>query len=126
VRRRARGDAGTVGAVELVIVTPILVTMIFGVVQMALCWHARNIVQATAEEASRIATAADGTCAQAEAEGVTLGRRLGGSFLDGAATVRCTDGATVVVTVQADALSILPGFDFPVRARTETAAPRER
>jgi hypothetical protein len=126
MRRRARGDAGTVGAVELVIVTPILVMMIFGVVQMALCWHARNIVQATAEEASRVATAADGTCADASARGVDLGRRLGGSFLDGDARVVCTDGATVVITVEADALSILPGLEFPVRARTETAAPRER
>lgn len=106
--------------------TPLLVLMIFGVVQMALCWHARNIVQATAEETSRVATAADGTCAEAERRGVELGARLGGSFLSGPATVRCTDGLTVVVTVEADALSILPGIDFPVRASTEAAAPRER
>lgn len=124
--RRARGDAGVVGAVELVIVTPLLIVMIFGVVQMALCWHARNIVQATAEETNRLATAADGTCDDAARRGVDLGARLGGSFLAGPAVVRCADGPTVVVTVTAEALSILPGVRFPVRAETETAAPKER
>ncbi len=115
-----------VGAVELTIVTPLLVLMIFGVVQMALCWHARNIVQATAEETNRIATAADGTCAQAEQRGLDLGARLGGSFLDGPVAVRCTAGPTVVVTVSGNALSILPGMRFGVRAESETAAPKER
>ena len=108
------------------IVLPLLVLMIFGVVQMALCWHARNVVEATAQETSRIATAADGGCAEAVAQGVALGAWLGGSFLDGAAMVACADGPTVVVTVQANALSILPGIEFPVRARTVAQAPKER
>jgi hypothetical protein len=108
------------------IVLPVLIVMIFGVVQMALCWHARNIVESTAEEASRIATAADGTCAQAESEGAALGLRLGGHFLDARPTVACLAGPVVVVTVQARALSILPGLDFPVSASAQASAPRER
>jgi len=119
-------DAGSTGALELMIVLPLLVLMIFGIVQMALCWHARNVVEATAQEASRIASAVDGSCAEAQSRGVALGARLGGSFLDGAADVSCVEGATVVVTVQSHALSILPGVRFPVTARTEVRAPKER
>ena len=124
--RRARGgDDGTTGAIELMIVLPLLVLMIFGVVQTALCWHARNVVEAAAQEASRIATAADGSCAEAERTGAQLGARLGGSFLDGPIGVTCADGPTVVVTVSSRALSILPGIDFPVVAHGGASAPKE-
>ncbi len=108
------------------IVLPVLVLMTFGVIQMALCWHARNIIESTAEEASRIATAADGTCAEAQTKGATLGKRLGGNFLEGMPTVTCRAGATVVVNARGLALSILPGLDFPVTATAEAAAPKER
>ena len=123
---RARGDDGAASSVELMIVLPVLVLMIFGVIQMALCWHARNIVESTAEESSRIATAADGTCAEAQTEGAALGKRLGGNFLEGTPTVTCTPGATVVVNVRGLALSILPGLDFPVTATASASAPKER
>ena len=126
MRRVRRDDRGATGAVELMIVLPILVLLIFGVVQMALCWHARNVVQATAEEASRVASAVDGTCAEAEARGVELSARLGGSFLTGTTSVACTGTLTVTVAVRSNALSILPGIRFPVRAETTAAAPKER
>jgi Flp pilus assembly protein TadG len=126
VQRVRRDDRGATGAVELMILLPILVLLIFGVVQMALCWHARNVVEATAEEASRVASAVDGSCAEAEARGVELSTRLGGSFLTGATSVACTGTVTVTVAVRSNALSILPGIRFPVRAETTAAAPKER
>ena len=126
MRRLRRDDSGATGAVELMIVLPILVLMIFGVVQMALCWHARNIVEATAQEASRVATAVDGTCAEAETRGAELSVQLGGSVLTGPAVVTCAGGLTVTVVVRSNALSILPGIRFPVRAQSTAAAPKER
>lgn len=126
MRRVRRDDRGATGALELMIMLPILVLLIFGVVQMALCWHARNVVQATAEEVSRVASAVDGTCAEAEAHGVELSARLGGSFLAGTTSVACTGTLTVTVAVRSNALSILPGIRFPVRAETTASAPKER
>jgi Flp pilus assembly protein TadG len=126
MRRVRRDDRGATGAVELMIMLPVLVLLIFGVVQMALCWHARNVVQATAEEASRVASAVDGTCAEAEARAQLDTVRLGGSFLTGTTSVACTGTLTVSVAVRSNALSILPGIRFPVQAETTAAAPKER
>src|SRR3954452_960240 len=54
--RLRRGDDGT-RAVELVLLTPLLMFVVFLVVQAALYMHARHVVLAAAQQGARLARA---------------------------------------------------------------------
>ena len=71
-RRRAslgllREDAGA-GAVELVIVTPLLMLLVLGVIQFALAEQAQHVAQAAATQALAAARVQDGTAAAGQAQ----------------------------------------------------------
>ena len=51
-----RRDAGS-SAIELVLLTPLLIVIIFGLVQAALLWHAQHVVSAAAQQGARFARA---------------------------------------------------------------------
>ncbi len=117
-RRRhpaARGDAGA-SVIELIGLTPLVVLLTFGTVQVALWMYEKQLVTAAAQEAAHAAAAADLTPAQASG----IGEAAADRFLVGDDTVtmqtitveRGADAAEASIT--ATGLSMIPGLDLQV------------
>jgi Flp pilus assembly protein TadG len=126
VSERERGSS----AIELVLVTPVLVALVFAVVQAALLWNAQHAAVAAAQQGARLARTAvqsGESDAQVRAATVAYLRSLGASVTDTpAVAVRRTNG-WVTVTVTARAVSVLPGATLTVhgssRGPVETFTP---
>ena len=89
-RSAARSRDGGAAVVEFVLVATLLVFLLFGVLQVAVYFYARNVVAASAADAARYA-AAEGV---APGAGASRATRLIGEGLDDAdaAGLRCTSG----------------------------------
>lgn len=116
-RVRPRGDRGS-SAVELVLLTPLLMFVIFLVVQAALYMHARHVVLAAAQQGARLARSATPTdqmaVDSARADTFSYLHQLGADVVsDPSVTVTRADGQ-VTVRVSAHAVSILPGLSLRV------------
>ncbi len=120
----AAGDADDRGssAVELAVLAPVLLVMVFVVVQAALFMHARHVALAAAQQGARIARTTDLTTAAglAAAQTGTLAylRRLGGDVVTAPTVTVTRDEQSATVVVQADAVSVLPGLHLRVTARS--------
>jgi Flp pilus assembly protein TadG len=62
-RRRSRGDAGA-AAVELAIVLPLLILLVFGIIEFSLLWHQSQGLQASAREGARVAALPQNTVSE--------------------------------------------------------------
>ncbi len=118
VRSRALPDheAGTVTA-ELVVATPLLLLLVFGIIQFALWQHAVHVATAAAQEGARAARTqpADPHAGRDRAHGFIA--QVGAEELLTDATVTATrTSARVRVEVTAHTPAILFGLDLPVRA----------
>ena len=123
-RRHARticrgGDSGS-SAVELVLITPALMLVVFVIVQAALYMHARHLVTAAAQHGARIARAAgmSTTAGTGDARSETLNylHTVGGDMTNSPEVTVTRDATTATVVVHADAISILPGLHLSVTA----------
>lgn len=111
---RPRDERGAV-SIELVILLPALLAVMFLGMQAALYYHARTIAIAAAQEGARAAGAEDATSAD--------GSRAANAYLDDAggdalesSRVRVTRTATAATaTVTGRSLSVLPGWRPRVR-----------
>ncbi|MCI0686313.1 MAG: pilus assembly protein [Sporichthyaceae bacterium] len=126
-RRRGGRDRGDT-LVEAILITPIMFFIVLVVIQFALWYHARQIVTAAAQEATRVARVATATPDQVAQAGQdrayafveTLG---GGTVADPSVQVDRT-ATTVTVQVEASTLTIVPGLDL--RATARSVSPVER
>jgi Flp pilus assembly protein TadG len=113
-------DAGS-SAIELVLLTPLLIVIIFGLVQAALVWHAQHVVVAAAQQGARIARTDPGAGAATDpatvrAETISYLHQLGADLI-GQPTVSITrTPGWVTVTVTGHAVSLLPGATLTVHA----------
>ena len=113
---------------ELVVLFPVVLLVIFGVIQGALFFHGRNVVLAAAEQGVRAART-DGQSAPA---GVATARARQ-FLLDTGELANFTDltispavtATEVRVTVTARTVSLLPGLPGP-QVRASASGPRER
>jgi Flp pilus assembly protein TadG len=116
-RRTRRGDDGS-SAVELVLLTPLLMFVVFLVVQAALYMHARHVVLAAAQQGDRLARAqasSDESAVQQARTGTYAYVRQLGADIVGDPTVTVTrTGGVATVRVSAHAVSILPGLSLRV------------
>jgi Flp pilus assembly protein TadG len=121
---RERGDV----ALEMVLLAPIIIFMIFVVIQFALWYHARHVVTAAAQEGARVARAANTSAAAAEQAGrdraYTFIDTLGGSIVEDPNVVVNRGVATVSVRVTGTAIHIVPGLRLQVRG--QSVGPVER
>ena len=118
-RERLRDDSGF-SALEMVIIFPVTILIVFGIVQFAIWYHANDIAQAAAQQAVRSASAYNGTQADGtreagqvlteNAKGLIIHTRIACSRHPGIATV----------TVTGEALQVIPFIPLPVKA-TATA-----
>ncbi|MBE3204734.1 TadE family protein [Parafrankia irregularis] len=110
---RGSRDAGA-ASVELVIATPLLITMLLVVIQFALWAHASHVAASAARggaDAARVYGAAP--TAGDDAARLILAQ-LGGTVLTGTGVQLDRRPETVTVTVTGNAVSLLPGISLPV------------
>ena len=120
------GEDGAAGAVELVLLTPLVIALTFGTIQVGLWMHGRNLVTAAAQEAARTAAVADLDAAG----GAGRGEQAARAFLAdqdvvevGAVSVqRGTETVTAVVT--GTGLTMLPAVDLRVTGRARASVER--
>ena len=119
-REKERGES----VIELVIAVPVLLLLVFTIVQFTLVWHAEQVAQAAASQALAAARVQGGTQAggQAQAEQI-LNQVAGGTLPTRVVSVQLgADQADVDVSGTSE--SILPFFTLHVHA--EAAGPVER
>ena len=116
-------------AIELVLLTPVLIALVFTVVQAALVWNAQHAAVAAAQQGARLArTASDGVDpSRVQAATVAYLHSLGASLLDAPTVTVQRTGGWATVTVTAHAVSLLPGATLTVhgtsRGPIETFTP---
>jgi Flp pilus assembly protein TadG len=111
-----RGERGSV-SLEMVVLAPALLLLVFAVVQASLWFYARSLALAAAESGVAVARAHGHTPGEGvQAAQAWLARNAGDSVAHPAVTLTAATPATVEITVEARSLSLLPGVPgFPVR-----------
>ena len=114
--RRQRDEGSS--AVELVLLTPLLMFVIFIVVQAALYMHARHVVLAAAQQGARLARAEASNdlaaVASARAGAYSYLKQLGADIVADPNVTVTRAGGQATVRVSAHAVSILPGLTLHV------------
>jgi Flp pilus assembly protein TadG len=144
VRDRVRDpgrDRGS-SALELVLITPVLIALVFGLVQTALVWNARHTVGSAAQHGARLArtatalslavtspgtaasptTGATSSAADVEIRRSTLSflRQTGGASLRHPTVTIAYQGLYAVVTVSGTTVGVLPGTSVRVSGSSRT------
>lgn len=120
-------------SIEMVLLLPIALTLLFLVVQGAVYYHGRSVAMSSAQEGARQAAAREGTNAMGRERALAFADRVGGDgVLEGATAKvhRNPAAGTVTVTVTGRTLSVIPGWDPEVsqsstRPIEKFSAPRE-
>ena len=122
---RRRNQTGST-SLELVVLFPVLLAVIFGLVQGALWFHARNVAAAAAQEGVRVARVETGTAEAGRARAAGFLADAGGADVLTDPTIDVTtDAQRVRVVVAGRSISVLPGV--PGLAVEQSAAgPVER
>jgi len=122
VRGRERGAV----SVELVLATPLLLMLVFGVIQFGLWQHAVHIAVAAAQDGARAARTEQGTATAGQAATQALLDQLGhGQIRDAQVTVTRTPERTRVA-ILAHTEAIVFGLDLPIRAVADSPTERFR
>jgi Flp pilus assembly protein TadG len=117
-----RCDAGS-SALELVLLTPALIALVFALIQTALVWNAKHTVGAAAQHGARLArtetalapnvlAAADagaGAAVRTRASTLRFLQQIGGQALRDPSVSIGRDGPYVTVTVSGTTVGVLPG-----------------
>ena len=121
--RRRAADRGS-AAVELVLLTPLLMVCVLVVVQFALWQHARHVLLAAAQEGARAARAQGATAEDGRLRAQDYIGQIGPDLVS--APVIEVDRTVDVVTVRirGQAVNILPGL--PLRVTATSVGPVER
>lgn len=121
-RRRAaeRGSA----AVELVLLTPLLMVCVLVVVQFALWQHARHVLLAAAQEGARAARAQGATAEDGRGRAQDYIEQIGPDLVSAPVIEVDRTVDEVTVTIRGQAVNIVPGL--PLRLTATSAGPVER
>lgn len=122
-RRVPAADRGS-AAVELVLLTPLLMVCVLVVVQFALWQHAQHVLLAAAQEGARAARAQGATAVDGRARAHDYIEQLGPDLVT-APVVEVDRGVdAVTVRIRGQAVSIVPGL--PLMVTATSAGPVER
>ena len=117
---RGRGDGGA-ATLELTVLFPVVLLILFGVIQGALYFHGRNVAMAAAEQGVRAARA-DGQTDRATVATAQAMQFLADTGeldnLTGLSITPAVDVGSVRVTVNARTISLLPGVAGPAISQT--------
>ena len=99
-----RGSA----AVQTAILFPVVLLLVFGIIQGALWFHARNVALGAAQEGARAASTEGGTGGEQRAHEF-VGNLTGGTLIRDLQVSGTSTGETVTITVTGNAPSLVPG-----------------
>lgn len=117
---KERGES----VIELVIAVPVLLLLVFTIVQFTLVWHAEQVAQAAASQALAAARVQGGTQAAGQAHAEQILNQVAGATLPTSSVSVQVGADQAEVEVSGTAQSILPFFTLHVHA--EAAGPVER
>lgn len=115
-----RGSA----AVQTAMLFPVVLLLVFGLIQGALWFHARNIALGAAQEGARAASAEGGAGGELRAREF-VGNLTGGTLIRDLDVREATTAEMVTITVVGNAPSLLPGVTG-LTVRQSATAPIER
>ena len=121
--RRVRAESDTAEAdrgstvAEAVIIVPVIIIATLVVVQFVLLWHGRHVAQAAAQTAARAAATYQGSADIGRADGDAYLAEVAPSLLPGRDISVTRDATTVVVTIHADVLTVIPFGNFTIDER---------
>lgn len=113
-------------AIELVLLTPVLMVCVLLVVQFALWQHARHVLLAAAQEGARVARAQGGTAEDGRARAYDYIRQLGPNLVSSPVIDVDRGPDTVSVRITGRAVNIVPGLPLRVTATSTGAVERFR
>lgn len=106
----ARKDERGAMTLEVAILFPVVLLIIFGGIQAALYFHARGVALSAAQQGVRVAKAENGTAGAGSATARTFVNQAGGSdVLTGLDVGSSRNADRASVTVSGRPLSVLPG-----------------
>lgn len=141
-----RDDRGS-SAIELVLITPVLIALVFGLIQTALVWNAHHTVGSAAQHGARVARTATALApdinastnltsspgqdtggdtsqyaSEAEIRSSTLAflKQTGGAALRNPTVTISRVGSYVTVTVSGTTVGVLPGTSVNVSGSSRT------
>lgn len=118
-RHRGPGEHGA-ATVELTIIFPIVLLLIFGIVQTAVWYHGRTLAMLAAQDALRATQALNGTTEDGRTEAAQALASNGATGFLTEPTVTVTRTRTsATVTVTARSLALLPGTSLPITQHAE-------
>lgn len=115
-----RGSA----AVQTAMLFPVVLLLVFGLIQGALWFHARNIALGAAQEGARAASAEGGAGGEQRAREF-VGNLTGGTLIRDLDVREATTAEMVTITVVGNAPSLVPGVTG-LTVRQSATAPIER
>ena len=104
---------------EAVVVIPVVVLLTMLVIQFVMLWHARNVSEAAAQDAARVARGYQRSAAEGQTAGMQYLDKVAGKMLDHYTVDVQRTATTVTVTVHASVSSVVPFGTYTV---TETAS----
>lgn len=123
VRRRPDDDGGY-SIVEAAITLPVVILFTMLVVQWALLWHGRHVVESAVQDGVRAARAYQATEGDGQRSAQTYLRSVAPTLVTTPQVEVSRTATTVTVRIRAGVLSVIPGGSFEVE-ETGTA-PVER
>jgi Flp pilus assembly protein TadG len=120
-----RTDTGS-ASVELAILFPLVVLLVFFVVQLGLWYHARHVALAAAEEGARAARVDTGTAAAGAARAERFVQDLGGSVILDLRVSAARNRDTARVEVSGQARNVIPGLRLPIEQASQGPVERFR
>jgi Flp pilus assembly protein TadG len=122
-RRRAGADRGS-AAVELVLLTPLLMVCVLVVVQLALWQHARHVLLAAAQEGARAARAQGATAEDGRVRARDYILQIGPDLVTHPTIQVDRSVDLVTVRIRGQAVNIVPGV--PLQVTATSVGPVER
>jgi len=114
-RPRLRGERGSV-SLELAVVFPIVLLLVFTIVQTGIYYYARTLAMTAAQEGLREASALTGTPAQGTDKATSFLDRTADGWVTGRTVTADRTVSTSTVTVTGQASALLAAFASAVNA----------
>lgn len=108
-RSPGRGERGS-SSLEIALLFPVVMLLLFGIVQAGIYYHAKNVALAAAQEGARAASTENGSSAAGEQAALQFAARVGSGMVTNI-DARARRGTSATVTVTCQTFSLVPGID---------------
>jgi Flp pilus assembly protein TadG len=121
-KRRAADERGA-SAIDMAIIFPIVIFLIFGIIQFGVWYHANNIARAAAQEGARAASAYSSTASAGAASAQRVLAENANGMISHTSVIPYRDQNVATVTVKGEALHVIPFI--PLSITVSATAPVE-